>query len=387
MSPEPRPSTPRNSSTNVAIVHVLALEYYPPTTNLLDYLAADGTLRCHVFTTRPTVARPLYANPAIAVRRFAPPQAPTTAARRLALHIGFTLRTLWGLIRLRPAAVLYMEPHSAMPVYLYARYWNPRVKVLVHNHEYYTPQDFDGPGMRLVKAYHKREVRFLFRKAAWISQTNSSRRTLWLRDHPFVSPDAARVLPNYPPRSWSQAAARVARKDGDPVRCVHVGAVSLEDTYVREFCEWVARQRGAVTLDIYDYRIPTSTRTFLRELGSPHVRHFGDGVPYHTLPALLCKYHVGIVLHRGTTVNYVHNAPNKLFEYLACGLDVWFPEEVLGIGPYERRDRTPKVLALDFRALNRFDLAAAVARDGLPAARDAYFCEDVLPDLVSALRR
>lgn len=372
-------------TAKIAIVHALPLEYYPPVTNLLDYLAATGGLDGEVFTVGNTVGRKAYVNPAFPIYRFPLPQSNERTLLRLWKHIGFTIRTVRHLMRLRPDAVLYFEPHSAMPAYVYSHYCKPGVSILVHNHEYYEPGQFEGRGMRVVKTYHKREVEYLYRKAVWVSQTNTDRLELFLRDYPFIDRTVAHVLPNYPPRRWSGGAARAVRKDGDPVRCVHVGAVSLEDTYVREFCEWVGRQNGAVTLDFYDYKIPAGTREFLAGLEGGLIRCFAAGIPYAELPHLLAHYHVGLVLHRGTTANYVFNAPNKLFEYLACGLDVWCPSEMLGVKPYLRRDAVPKVIALDFARLNGFDPVAAVSRDNLRTCSSEYFCENVLSDLKNVL--
>lgn len=50
-----------------------------------------------------------------------------------------------------------------------------------------------------------------------------------------------------------------------------------------------------------------------------------SGINYSDLPGVIRAYDVGVILYNGHIANYVFNAPNKLFEYLACGLDVWSP--------------------------------------------------------------
>ena len=170
-----------------------------------------------------------------------------------------------------------------------------------------------------------------------------------------------------------------------PVKCVYIGAVSLKDTFIREFCEWVIGQQGQVLFDVYAYNIPRDTVDYLENLESEFVRFFDKGVEYDGMPDLLRRYQVGLILYRGNTLNYVFNAPNKLFEYLVCGLDVWFPKEMKGIYPYERNDLLPKVIRIDFIKMSSFDLGRAMDRNGLPWKVDEYCCEDVFVELERAL--
>jgi hypothetical protein len=370
----------------IAMVQALPLEYYPPVTNLLDHLATIGGFEVEVHTVRNAVGRKDYFNPGCTIYRSSAPGGVGRAFSRLWRHLRFTLGTVWRLLRFRPDAILYYEPHSAMPVYLYSHYVQPAVAVFIHNHEYYAPANFARPGMRMVQLFHKREVAYLYRKAVWISQTNADRLALFRRDYPFIDPSVTQVLPNYPPQAWLADVAAQPKPARPPLRCVHVGAVSLEDSYVREICAWVARQQGAVTLDFYDYKIPARTRQYLAEVDVRFIRCFDEGVLYGELPRLLAAYHVGLVLHRGNTVNYIYNAPNKLFEYLACGLDVWCPADMLGVVPYLRSVGSPKVVAVDFTRLDAFDAAAAVSDDAARVCCSTYTCEQALSGLVAALR-
>ena len=370
----------------VAIIHALPLEYYPPVTNLLGYLSSLGGLDVEVFTVPNGAGRSAYVHNGIRIHRFPWVQVGDGMAARLWKHTGFTFRTVQQLCRFRPAAILYFEPHSAMPAYVYARYFNQTVAILLHNHEYYDPDQFRQPGMRILRLCHQREVSYLYRRAVWISQTNADRLELLLRDYPFIDRSVTRVLPNYPPRFWVASVASQPKPPRPPLRCVHIGSVSLEDSYVREICAWVVSQKGAVTLDLYDYKIPARTRQFLAGVEGDLIRCFDIGVPYAELPRLLPQYHVGLILHRGTTANYVYNAPNKLFEYLACGLDVWCPLEMLGVGPYLRHDAAPKVFSADFNRLDAFDAMSAVSDGDTRVCSSTYTCEEALSALVEKLR-
>lgn len=370
----------------VAIVHALPLELYPPVTNLLDCLGTHGGLACEVFTSHNRAGRPAYVSRHARIHRFPSLRTGAGPLARLWTPLRFTLGTTRALIRFRPDAILYYEPHSAMPVFLYSRYVDPGARLLIHHHEYYEPDQFENPGMRIVKASHRLELTHLFRKADWVSQTNIDRVALMQRDCPFLDPAVVHALPNYPPREWALRVAETPRPGRPPLRCVHIGSVSLEDSYVREMCAWIATRQGAVTMDVYDYKIPARTRRFLASAEERGwVRCFDTGVAYPDLPRVLAEYHVGLVLHRGNTINYAYNTPNKLFEYLACGLDVWCPVDMPGVRTYLRRHAPPRVTALDFSRMGEFDVEDAVSQGRTRACMQDYACENALAPLVAAL--
>ena len=107
-------------------------------------------------------------------------------------------------------------------------------------------------------------------------------------------------------------------------------------------------------------------------------------VDYEQLPGVLRKYDIGVVLYNGHIPNYVHNAPNKLFEYLVCGLDVWFPDVITGSLEFVRDKDFPKVSAIDFTILKDFKLTTAIERRGI-AKDHTFFCEDALLPLIGKL--
>jgi hypothetical protein len=128
--------------------------------------------------------------------------------------------------------------------------------------------------------------------------------------------------------------------------------------------------------------VDEETRRFLSEASArcSRIRFHGEGVAYARVPEVLRGYHVGLLLHRPRTINYVYNATNKLFEYLACGLNVIDPREMLGVRPYARAAEQPRVIAWDFEDLPRMDYG----RDGrlaLPVAEPQPACEAVFQEL------
>ena len=82
----------------------------------------------------------------------------------------------------------------------------------------------------------------------------------------------------------------------------------------------------------------------------------------------------------------IYNAPNKLFEYLACGLDVWFPHLIKSSLPYATESSYPKVLPVNFDKLETYDLKVMIDRTGLEYKPSDYYCEDGFSYLLNTIK-
>ena len=142
------------------------------------------------------------------------------------------------------------------------------------------------------------------------------------------------VLPNYPPEAWLQF-LKHQKKVTAVLRTVYVGSLSLKDTYIKEYCEWVMEQKGAVIFDIYAYNLHQDTIDYLVNLNSQYINFIKEGIEYDKMPLVLRNYDVGLILYKALSKNYEYNAPNKLFEYMACGLEIWFSDKMKGCYPYK----------------------------------------------------
>lgn len=370
----------------LAVVQQLPLEYYPPVTNLLTFLATEGDFELRVFSVANTKGRPRWTRDGIEIMTI--PSAPpgSSSLLRLVRQLQFLGATWFGLVRFRPDAILYFEPHSALPVFCYHRSLGRRVQIFLHHHEYYERHEFDRPGMRLPKLAHGCERHSLFADAAWISQTNENRRELFLEDHPAIDAAKVHVMPNYPPRSWADTENLAWRDGSDPLRLVYVGSLSREDTYIEPVIEWIRSTDHPVTLDIHGYNVSKDTHEWLESLRSDRLRYDSRGVPYDDLPEILATYHAGLILYRGNTTNFVWNAPNKLFEYLTCGLDVWYPPVMRGIAPHENTSSAPRVIAVDFEDLAALPFEKLAQRGDIPAREVRCTAESVYAPLAEELR-
>lgn len=345
------------------VVHFSPIEYYPPIQNLINVLqsASDFNIRLTVVTTLDpmcTLGVQEFKNANIQVLRIAKSSNNTRQLTRYFQYFLFYSSCLALLLWYRPIKVFYFETISSWPVFIYKKYFARDCEVGVHYHEYSSKNDYES-GMMLGRYFHALEIK-LYPKMTWLSHTNSMRMKLFLDD---IRPNdkflqRTFILPNYPPENWKRSARESIKV---PVRIVYVGSLSLSTMYTREFGEWVVGQNGKVLWDIYAHNIQDDAKEFFAKLNSSWIC-LHDGVPYSALPSILGLYDVGIVLYNGHIPNYVHNAPNKVFEYIVSGLDVWFPVVMDGTRPYERNNEIPKVMAIDFKNLESFSLEKAIAR-------------------------
>ena len=367
---------------SLVIIHFAPVELYPPAQNLLNELVKKGISVSLITTTNlGNDLRVFTANSdQLKIIRIGKLNRKMSFLSRMRNYIIFYTASFLMLIIKRPANILYFETLSSFPACIYKKYIRRNVKLYVHYHEYTSPEQY-RMGMKLEYYFHRFE-RKLYHQFDWISHTNKYRMSKFEVDILPVrlQQDAIHILPNYPPRSWS---AEPRSSIQFPLKVIYIGALSLTTMYTKEFAEWVYEQDGRVIWDIFSYNYSREAREYVQSLNSDCIR-MQAGVDYEQLPGVLRKYDIGVVLYNGHIPNYVHNAPNKLFEYLVCGLDVWFPDVITGSLEFVRDKDFPKVSAIDFTNLKDFKLTTAIERRGI-AKDHTFFCEDALLPLIGKL--
>lgn len=322
------------------IIHYYPLENYPPVQNLINTIS--DRINVTVFTTGNVKSSFKYGSSQAVIHRPCAMKPNFTALR----YVYFVIYSIICLFVKKPRYVLYYESISVLPAYIYNRYINRKSKVYIHYHEYYSVEDYARPGTRLWAINHKLERNWLYQNATWVSQTNQHRLNMFLENNPMIERTTAHIFPNYPPKSWH---VKTKHHSGDTIKCVYVGSLSLEDTFVREFCEWVSKQNGEITFDIYSYNFHSETMDVINSLCCPYINFHKDGVPYEHIPDVLAKYDVGMLLYKAKNFNFKWNETNKFYEYLICGLDVWYPKEMLLIHEMDKTKFAPQILEVDFK--------------------------------------
>ena len=369
----------------VLLLHYFPLEQYPPAMNWIDVIGRHSDIDLTVLTTK-VDDRDWYRNDRVNIVRTRFPSVGHGRVRRLLRMLHYPRLGKRLITRLRPDVIWHCEPHSAL-----ASAWGHRrrrdSRVFIHYHEYRDPGHYHDPGMRWVHWVHRCERRRLYPVAEWISHTNPVRRAMFAADYPEVSGDNLKVLANYPPASWQRPTGDQTIYDGgaEPLRMIYVGALSARDTYLPEVLRWVTSMNGRITLDLYSGNVASDAKDCLQQNAGPWICHHAEPVRYPELPDLLRRYHVGLIMYRGTTKNYVHNETNKLFEYLVCGLDVLYPGVVKGIDPHRRDDVRPRVLRADFEHLDDGTTDRLCDAATLPHEPIRVDCESAMREILAAM--
>ena len=328
----------------------MPLEYYPPVTNFLNVMVKHAFF-VKVWTTHNTKKRITYHNEKLKTINRSPfPEKSDNVLERIFKYFYFNISCFIGLVKYKPKAILYYESYSVYPVFLYMKFFGKATKLYIHYHEYEDRESYKN-GMKLVKYYNELEKKFLYGRASWISQTNKERLHMFASDHPKLPSEVLKIMPNYPPKIWSSQVNGKSKASKDIIRTVYVGSLSLKDTFIREYCDWVLNQNGKVCFHVYAYNLDDDTIAYLSSLNTDYIVFYTKGVEYNKMPALLADYDIGLILYKAHTKNYKHNAPNKLFEYLACKLLVLYPDVMSGMALYQ----SDNVIRLNFEQIPSFN--------------------------------
>jgi hypothetical protein len=380
--------TGEGAGMKIAFVHQLPLEIYPPASNALAILAGQAGWEVRVWSSAGGNGMRPYQNCAVGVTRPDFPGPRCGSVARLAGFVRWHLRVARDLARWRPAAVISVEPHSALAVWIYYRLFGGTARLIIHHHEYYAPGDYLKPGSRTSRICHYFEKTYLFGRAVWVSQTNDARLRLLMNDCGAVTGGNARLWPNFPPREWSdrvKAAKAVAHSplSDPPLRLICVGSLSFEDTFIREVAEWVAARPGRVSLHVCGHNVRPDVWHWLASLAVPNITCQPAGCAYDELPELLVRFAVALVLYKGNTLNFVHNVPNKAVEALVCGLEVWYPPEMVGMSEFHQRFQQLPLRQVNFGRMTA-EMPAPIVRVGIDP--EDFSAERAMEPLLESLR-
>lgn len=302
---------------------------------------------------------------------------------KLFLHLNyflFTFKSLFFILKNKNQSVIYYESLSALPIYISITFFRiSKLKLFIHYHEYFSDQN-EYQRQSFYERFGRRLEKKLFYIAKWISHTNEYRLDFFRNEFPQISNEVLKVMPNYPPKSWLEQQIR-EKNINNIIKLVHIGSISLQDMYLQE----VLNQFGSnpkFAIDFYSHK-------FTDEVKKSILQHYNcaihSAIDYQDIPKLKGIYDVGLVLYKGLSLNFIYNAPNKIFEYLGLDLDVWCSDKLITAKDYQRLDCYPKMLMVDFEKLKDFDINKALNKEGLKYFPSPYVCEPVYEELLKEL--
>jgi hypothetical protein len=369
----------------IAFLHVLPVEYYPPARNTLTLIARHENWVVRTWTTENRRSLEQWAHPPVEIRRLSDTKPSSTLPLRMLGHTSWHFRAASEIASWRPDAIIAIEPHSALAAWIYYNVFGGKARLFIHHHEYYAPEDYLAAGMRILRSTRRLEQGNLFKRAEWISETNAERLKLLREWNPSISDDVAQVLPNYPPAEWVERAAAGTRVHNlGQMRLIYVGSASLEDAFILEIASWVSKRSGLASLHVVSDNIASDAWVALGKLDAENITLDPRGCDYDDLPDLLRQFDVGLVLYKGNTLNFIHNVPNKVFEYLAAGLDVWYPKEMSGLHEFRAEHSELPLFEMDYRQLPD-ELPPRIQRVSQNESAFPFIAENALAPLFAKL--
>ena len=336
-------------NNNLFILHFRPIENYPPVQNFIkEVIDSDADLTWSCISTNGKLKPIAYLG--CNIFRFG-----SSDSGKLSLwwtYLWYNFSVIIKLLIYRPNRLFYYESLSAFPAYLYKTFIHKKVKLYIHYHEYTSP--FEYQNVSLIERYFHTLEKLIYKKADWISHTNKVRLDKFLLDEGLAfNRKVHHFLPNYPSKKW--AVLNKERKQNEPLKLVYVGySLTEAGSYLLELIDFLVQSESEIIFSIYCLKKNEFIHNIKGTKKSLRIEIF-DELTYAEIPSILSKHHVGLILYKAKTSNYIHNAPNKLFEYLSCGLDVWYPAEMQGIYEYDT-NKSPVVKRLNFSKLSDYQL-------------------------------
>ena len=246
---------------------------------------------------------------------------------RYSSYIIYNLLTTFSLLIKKPDVVLVYETLSIFPAFIYSLVFKNKM-FHVHFHEYLSIPEKERSS-KYMKFLFKCEDKLL--KNNTCSQTNEDRKALFLKDNPNLNPENVEVYPNLPPKTWWQEFGQHKKTwQGGKIKLVYVGVVDAETMFLEEVLRWVSENSEELELTILSQSVSESAKALILKFKSSSII-LKPALNYYQLPSELVLHDVGLVLYKGHIPNYVFNVPNKVYEYLSCGLKVWSDPVILSL--------------------------------------------------------
>ena len=95
----------------------------------------------------------------------------------------------------------------------------------------------------------------------------------------------------------------------------------------------------------------------LPQLNFPNIS-LRKAISYYELPELLATYDIGLVLYKGIFKNHIYCVPNKIYEYLVCGLEVFCSSELISTAEFKMKFAIDNLHIINFDNLanSQFDI-------------------------------
>lgn len=337
----------------IAIIHFSPIEKYPPVLNDINTIdKLNPNYFCKVFTSY--TKNKWFQTKKVKLIRIGFDVSENNDLIRYLQYFWFNIYAFYQLVLFKPDKIIGYETLSVQPIFLYSLI-NRNFSKHLHYHEYISKPEI-LKASKYFKFLHSLESKLWKDPSVKISHTNEDRRSLYLNDFPFVKFNQVEVYPNFPPENWYSNSKQSKNSQGidkHPIRFIHVGALGIDSMYVLEIVNWIISHKGKFELDFYITNTTSETKTYLDYITKIHkFIRVKNPIQYYDLPKILINYDVGLVLYKGNIPNHTFSVPNKVFEYLACGLEVWYSNKLISTSKFVEKEKIQRCFQTNFEELD-----------------------------------
>ena len=294
---------------DLCVVHFLPIAKYPPLHYLIHFLGQQAGIQCTIVCSgKKEDFQFAYANVSV---HFVDGQ-PTSSVNKKIRFWSTVKKKLRG--RSFDACLGYGDEFSGLIATTMSCKWRG-----LHLHEL-------PPSLHLGNKFLSRSQRleiFALRQRLkrfhWISQVTPERASLFAERFGASSDN----LFNFPPKSFAMDREPLKPKDGT-LRVLYVGSCNAHSIHVEALHDLSDLPGISVSV------LPTN-RIGLDEVKANKKIQILHPCPYHELPEILAGYDVGMVLYKGASDNMRLGVPNKVVEYVSCGLFALYVSSIEGI--------------------------------------------------------
>lgn len=332
----------------ITILHFNVLERYPPALNFIsDVLIQKPEYRVSIITTKNTSPydKKVFSNTHI--YRFG--SVTQNVSVRYFSYIVYNLFGTLILFAKRPATVIVYESLSIFPAFIYSLFFKNK-KIHIHFHEYSSMPEKNGAS-KYMKFLFKLEQKLLQKCTS--SQTNEDRRELFLKDNFKLKKQNVSVFPNMPPKSWWMEYGQHKKPwNGGKIQLVYVGVLDSETMYLEEVLRYVNHHPDELELTLFSQDVSLGARKLISEFQSVNIC-LKTALDYSTLPKELIKHDIGLVFYKGHIPNVIYSVPNKVFEYLHCGVKVLSDSCLLSLAKLN----STNIILTEFKEIQKYEIS------------------------------
>lgn len=229
----------------------------------------------------------------------------------------FQLRLFFYLLTHRSAVYVSNDLDTLLPNYLASRLFG---RALVYDtHEYFCGvPEIQGRWVRHVWLAVERS---LFPRLTHVWTVNQSIADLYYQDY-GIRPGVFRNINPFP-ANFQRRSRRELGLPEDALIAINQGSGMNVDRGLEEALEAVLTlPRPWMLLLVGSGDAIPALKAKVTARGAEDRVHFVDRVPYHQLLQYTAAANVGLSLDKSTNINYRLSLPNKLFDYIHCGLPV-----------------------------------------------------------------